>query len=120
MNKKTLVLGASISPHRYSNLAIKKLVKAGHDVIAIGKKKGEVDGIVIETQLKPYQNIDTITIYLNGLNQRPYYQYVVDINPERVIFNPGAENQEFYRILNANNIRFEEACSLTLLSTNQY
>lgn len=120
MNKKTLVLGSSVNPHRYSYLVIKKLVKAGHDIIAIGNKNGKVEGIEIQTELQPYKNIDTVTIYLNAQNQKLFYHYIVDLNPKRVIFNPGAENPEFYNILKANHIEFEEACSLTLLSTNQY
>jgi hypothetical protein len=44
----------------------------------------------------------------------------VDINPDRVIFNPGTENKEFQNILSKNGIKTEIACTLVLLSTNQY
>jgi len=120
MNKKTLVLGASGKTNRYSNLAIKKLVNHGHDVVAIGSKKGEVHGIQILTEPVFYDDIDTITIYLNPRKQQEYYNYVVTLKPRRVLFNPGAENPEFYKILKENNIHFEVACTLTLLVTNQY
>lgn len=120
MNKRTLVFGASLKPDRYANMAIHKLVKAGCDVVAFGVHKGEVAGVVIDTKLKQYEKIDTVTLYLNPSRQQDYYNYIVALNPKRVIFNPGTENPEFYSILKANNIDFEVACTLVLLSTHQY
>lgn len=120
MGKKTLVLGASLKPNRYSNMAVRKLVNYGYEVVAFGLKTGEEAGIVIDTQLKLYKNLDTVTLYVNPKKQKDYYNYIVGLNPKRVIFNPGTENPEFYKILKDNNIYFEEACTLVLLSTNQY
>ena len=82
--------------------------------------EGEDAGIFIDTQLKEYQDIHTVTLYLNPKHQKEYYEYVVSLKPKRVIFNPGTENPEFYKILNENDIDYEIACSLVLLSTNQY
>lgn len=120
MNKKTLVLGASLKPGRYSNYAIHKLVEENFEVVAIGNVKGEVAGVKIDTAQLPYEGIHTVTLYLNPKNQIPYYDYIVSLKPQRVIFNPGTENPELFVILNDNNIYFETACSLVLLSTNQY
>ncbi|MDH7446898.1 CoA-binding protein [Aquimarina sp. 2201CG14-23] len=120
MSKKTLVLGASLKPNRYSYLAIDRLVRYHHDVVAIGLRKGEVFGVEIETTLIPFENIDTITLYLNPSRQRQYYEYIVSLSPKRVIFNPGTENSEFYEMLKQSNIEVEVACTLVLLSTNQY
>ncbi|WP_100615075.1 CoA-binding protein [Confluentibacter citreus] len=120
MNKKTLVLGASLNPSRYSNFVIQKLIAHGHDVVAIGKKAGEIAGINIDTEQLPYKDLDTITLYLNPVNQKEFYEYIISLKPKRVIFNPGTENPELYKLLKENNIPFEIACSLVLLSTNQY
>lgn len=120
MNKKTLVLGASLKPNRYSNYAIQKLVANKVEVVAFGIKRGEVAGIDIDTKLLYYKSIHTVTLYLNSNIQKDYYNYVVSLKPERVIFNPGTENPEFYKILKDNNIFYEAACTLVLLSTNQY
>ena len=120
MRKKTLVLGASLNPIRYSNMAIKRLVNNDLYVVAYGLKEGEVSGINIDTELKFYENIDTVTIYLNPKKQKDFYKYIISLHPKRVIFNPETENTEFYKILKDNNIDFEEACTLTLLATNQY
>ena len=120
MFKKTLVLGASLKPHRYSNLAINKLVAYKQEVVAIGLRKGEVLGIPIETEMVDFKDIDTITLYLNPSRQEQYYSYIVNLEPNRVIFNPGTENPVLYEILKKADINAEVACTLVLLSTNQY
>ena len=118
--KKTLVIGASLNPVRYSNMAIKKLVAYHHPVVAVGLRVGVVDGVTIVKEKKPFKDIDTVTLYLNPKRQVDYYDYIVSLKPNRIIFNPGTENPEFYRILDKNNISYEAACTLVLLSTEQY
>ena len=119
-NKKTLVLGASLKPERYAFKAITMLVEKGHSVIAIGPNMGEVAGISIRTKNIPLSNIHTVTLYINPLRQRDYYNYIIETKPKRVIFNPGTENPEFYQLLQSNGIKVEVACTLVLLTTNQY
>jgi predicted CoA-binding protein len=119
-NKKTLVLGASTKPDRYAFKAIEMLVNKGHSVVAIGQNTGEVAGISIKTKNIPLKNIDTVTLYLNPTRQKDYYNYIVSTQPKRVVFNPGTENPEFYQLLKLNNIKVEVACTLVLLTTNQY
>ncbi|MBK8521806.1 MAG: CoA-binding protein [Ferruginibacter sp.] len=118
--KKTLVLGASENPARYSYLAIKRLRNNQHPVVAIGKKKGMVAGIVIETEKIPVTEIDTITLYLNPAHQKEYYDFIISLHPKRIIFNPGTENDELAGLAVKNNIKALEACTLVLLSTGQY
>lgn len=120
MNKKTLVIGASLKSERYSNIAITRLVNYGNTVRAFGLRKGEIAGVNIDTELVDYKNIDTVTLYLNQKRQEPYYYYILNLKPKRVIFNPGTENPEFYKLLDKSNITYEEACTLVLLGTNQY
>ncbi|SNR49659.1 hypothetical protein SAMN04487979_10885 [Flavobacterium sp. ov086] len=119
-NKKTLVLGATTKPDRYAFRAINMLVEKGHTVLAIGQNTGEVAGVKIYTKAIPVKNIDTVTLYLNPARQRDYYNYIIEAQPKRVVFNPGAENPEFYQLLELNNIKAEVACTLVLLATNQY
>ena len=119
-NKKTLVLGATTKPERYAFRAINMLTQKGHTVLAIGQNTGEVAGIKIYTKAIPVKNIDTVTLYLNPARQRDYYNYIIEAQPKRVIFNPGSENPELYQLLELNNIKFEIACTLVLLATNQY
>ena len=118
--KKTLVIGASLKPNRYSNLAINRLVSYNHTVEAIGLRNGVVAGVTISTEKVPFDSIHTVTLYLNPNRQQDYSNYFVSLNPARAIFNPGTENPEFYDILKSNAIQVEVACTLVLLSTNQY
>jgi uncharacterized protein len=120
MGKNTLVLGASDNPARYSYLAINKLRVYKHPVFAIGKKKAIVADVPIETDQKYFENINTITLYLNPLHQKAYYNYILSLKPERIIFNPGTENDELAELAAMNNIETTEACTLVMLSTNQY
>ena len=119
-NKKTLVLGASANPARYSYLALNKLNRYNHPVIGIGKRKGKAGDVEIDTEQKPIEDIDTITLYLNPQNQKQYYNYILSLKPKRIIFNPGTENPELYKLAKENNIQVLEACTLVLLSTGQY
>ena len=118
--KKTLVLGASANPSRYSYLAVNKLRSKGHPVVAIGRKTGRVADVEVQTEKKSEQAIDTVTLYLNPTHQKEYYDYILGLKPKRIIFNPGTENTELYDLAKKNGIQPLEACTLVLLSTGQY
>lgn len=118
--KKTLVIGASTNPERYAYKAVSKLKEHQHDVIPLGLKIGEIEGIKIETEKKLFQNIDTVTLYVSAKNQGEYIPYIQSLQPKRVIFNPGTENPDIYPALNKSGIETEEACTLVLLSIGAY
>jgi predicted CoA-binding protein len=118
--KKTLVIGASENPSRYSYLALQRLQSYQHPVVAIGKKKGVVGNIAIDTEKKDWKDVDTVTLYLNPMRQQEYYDYILSLKPKRVIFNPGAENSELAELASLHGIQPVEACTLVMLATNQY
>jgi len=118
--KKTLVIGASENPDRYSNKAIKALVAHNYEVVAIGLRPGQVNGISFNSEKKDFENVDTVTLYVGQQHQPEYYQYILNLKPQRVIFNPGTENPEFIDLLKAAGIFPEIACTLLLLSIGQY
>ena len=118
--KKTLVLGASDNPSRYSYLAIHRLRSLGHPVVGIGKKYGKVADVNITTDREPASDIDTVTLYLNPQLQQQYHDYILSLKPKRIIFNPGAENDELAALAKEHHIQPTEACTLVLLSTGQY
>ena len=120
MKNKTLVLGASENPERYSNLAIQRLLKYGHEVVAIGKIPGKVANVEIRKERVASDDIDTVTLYLNPTHQQAYYDYIISLKPRRIIFNPGAENEELERIAAQEGIDILEACTLVMLGTGQY
>ena len=120
MENITLVIGASTNPNRYSNIAIKRLRDKEVPVVAIGLRAGKVLDVIIQNEKEDFADIDTVTLYLNPKRQVEYYSYIISLQPRRVIFNPGTENLEFTKLLQENNIESEIACTLVLLSTNQY
>ena len=79
-----------------------------------------VAGIQIVNEQKQFSDIDTITIYLNPLHQKEYYGYIISLHPKRIIFNPGAENDELSNLALQAGIKPVEACTLVLLNTGQF
>lgn len=118
--RKTLVIGASENPERYSNRAIRALLAHGHEVVAIGLRSGRVESVSFDSERKAFENIDTVTMYVGPQNQPSYYEYIISLKPQRVIFNPGTENPEFIAMLQKEGIYPEVACTLVLLATGQY
>ena len=120
MSKKSVVIGASAKQDRYSNRAVRMLQKNDHEVIALGFESEFINGIPIETTWKQYENVDTVTLYVNPQRQKQYYSYILGLNPKRIIFNPGTENPELEQLALDRQILPLEACTLVLLSTGQY
>lgn len=120
MTKTTLVIGASTNPERYSNKAIKKLLANNYPVLAIGNKAGAVAEVTIAIGLPTLAQVHTITLYLNPNNQKPYYDYILGLHPQRIIFNPGTENEELEQMAKKAGIQTMEACTLVMLATGQY
>ena len=118
--KKTVVLGASDNPARYSYLALRKLQAYHHPIVAIGKKSGKVGDVNIETDHKHVEAVDTVTLYLNPQNQREYYDYILELKPNRIIFNPGTENDDLIKRAKENGIEPVVGCTLVMLSTGMY
>jgi uncharacterized protein len=120
MEKKTVVLGASENVERYSNMAVKKLLLYNHPVIAVGKKAGSIGNVPVVEDLLPAVDVDTITLYLSAENQKKFYEKIIALKPKRIIFNPGAENDELEHLATIAGIKTLNACTLVMLSTNQY
>ena len=115
-----MVIGASENPDRYSNMAIIKLRTYGHEVVAIGRRRGKVVDVDILEDKPAFENIHTVTMYMSAHNQQQFEDYILSLKPKRIIFNPGAENIFFAEKAALNNIEPVEACTLVLLSTGQY
>lgn len=120
MTKLTVVVGASENPERYSNKAILSLVKHGHNVIGLGIKEGEVAGIKILTNKPQLTDVDTVTLYIGPRNQPEWIDYLLQLKPKRIIFNPGTENPEFVALATKNGIECIEACTLVMLSIGNF
>jgi predicted CoA-binding protein len=119
--KKTLIAGASPNTERYAFKAARLLQQYGHAFIPVGIKKGEVLGIPILNEWpETINDLDTITLYIGPEHQIPLYEKMLRLKPRRIIFNPGTENAELAELARNAGIRAEYACTLVLLSTNQY
>lgn len=118
--KKTLVIGASNNPERYAYKAAERLLAYGHDIELLGIRPDVIFDKTIDTEKKPYTGVHTVTLYVGAQRQPEYYDYIISLKPQRVIFNPGTENDEFVKLLSENNIESEVACTLVLLGTGQF
>jgi predicted CoA-binding protein len=117
---KVLVYGASTNPQRYSYMATKLLQEKGHEVVLVGHKNGEINGVQIQHENVLVKEIDTVTLYVGPQNQEGLLKYIKDLHPRRVIFNPGTENGRLEKEIFQLGIEVEEACTLVLLHTGQF
>ena len=118
--KKTIVVGASPKPERYSYKAVVRLKQYGHPVYAFGLREADIEGIPIYTDWPKDEEFDTVTLYLNPTRQEEYYQRIIVLKPKRVIFNPGTENPHFMEMLKDKGAEVEAACTLVMLSVGNY
>jgi hypothetical protein len=120
MNKPTVIIGASNNPERYAFKATQLLHEHGHDVFPVGLREGLINDISIITQKQFFENIDTVTLYVGPANQTAWYEYILSLQPKRIIFNPGTENPELESLAKSKNIECVEACTLVMLTVNTY
>ncbi len=121
--KKTVVIGATDNPDRYAYKATIALQGKRHEVVPVGIHDGEINGLKIvnlKTDKETIDGVDTVTLYVGPKNQPFWYDYIIGLKPQRVIFNPGTENPEFEEKLKSNNIEPVEACTLVMLSVGNY
>jgi uncharacterized protein len=120
MSKKTLVLGASPTPVRYAYKAVRRLLSYGHEVIAIGKVEGEIESVKITREMIDIPDLDTVTLYLNPQNQEKYLDYIIELEPNRIIFNPGSYNPKLDKLARKAGIEVLEDCTLVMLDNGDY
>lgn len=118
--KKTLVAGASPNPQRYAYLAAERLLKHRHEVVLVGLRKGEINGLSIQTDYPAVAEVDTVTLYVGPAHQAVWMDYILGLHPKRIIFNPGTENPMFEKRARERGIETIEACTLVMLATGTY
>jgi predicted CoA-binding protein len=120
MNKSTLVIGASLKEYRYSHICVKTLVADQIPVTAIGLREGFIDQVPVKKGFPELTDIHTVTLYLSPENQLLWYNYIMKLMPERVIFNPGTENQEFEDMLANTGIEVTEDCTIMMVEGGRF
>lgn len=118
--KRTVVLGATENPSRYAYLAVQRLRRYGHEVVPVGLKEGEIEGLKIYKGQPEVNDVDTVTLYVGPRNQQSLYDYIIRLKPKRVIFNPGTENPVLEEMVTSNGIEAIHGCTLVMLSTGEY
>lgn len=119
--RSVVVLGASTNPLRYSNMAMKKLLEHGYDVIPVHPHHTEVEGIGVCSTLGEVEGpVDTVTVYVSDAHRNEYLAELLELNPRRVLFNPGSESEAAKDACVQQGILVEEACTLVLLSIHQF
>lgn len=118
---KVAVLGASVNPDRFSNRAVRMLVKYGHQVFPIHPAHDSIEGIQCYKKLSDITEfIDTLTIYVGPQQIEPLIAEIISAHPKRVILNPGTESEKLISALHENKIVYQKACTLVLLETKQF
>lgn len=115
------ILGASSQLERYSNKAQLRLMEEGHTVFPISKKSDSIAGVKAYPNMASiFEKIDTLTIYVRPEILESLVDEIIDLNPRRVIFNPGTEDSDIQQTLKKAGIQVDVACTLVLLNTNQF
>ncbi len=120
--KKTVIIGASTNPWRFSYKAAHMLLEHGHAIVPVGIKKGDVLGFdILDIRQQPkVEDVDTVTLYINPQNQRPWYEYILQLSPKRIIFNPGTENPELAQKAEEKGIFVMNHCTLVMLQSGVF
>jgi predicted CoA-binding protein len=115
------VLGASRKPARYSNQAVRLLKAGGYQIIPVHPKIAEIEGIAVTPRLPMIKDkVHTLTLYVGPERSSSMSQEIVDLNPARVIFNPGTESAELQDRLRSHYIDCIHGCTLVMLRTGQF
>ena len=121
-SKITLIVGATTNPSRFAFFVASDFSSLGLEFIPIGIKKGEVFGKeILDLRSKPQlKNIHTITLYIGPSHQDEWIDYLLGLEPKRIIFNPGTEHPDFFKKTSSQGIEALNACNLVMLRTNQF
>ena len=119
---KTVIIGATPNPSRYAFIAAKMLDEGNFEFVPVGIKSGKIFGrAILDLREKPtIEDVHTVTLYIGPQNQPEWYDYMLSLNPKRIIFNPGTENSEFMDIAKKNGAEVEAACTVVLFFNNSY
>jgi len=120
--KKTAIIGATPNPSRYAYLAAHMLTEYGHPIVPLSIKRGAVANVALVDlrEKPPLNNINTVTLYLSPARQAEWYDYLLSLQPQRLIFNPGTENPELQQLCHDHDIKPINACTLVMLRSGTY
>jgi predicted CoA-binding protein len=117
---RILVLGASPNPERFSFRAVLSLMQYNYEVVPVGFRNGTINGLQILTNKPQIENVHTILLYMGPQRQKEYYSYIINLQPARIIFNPGTENRELAILCEESGITIVNNCALVMLNSDTF
>lgn len=118
---KVAVLGASPNPERYSNRALHRLKRAGHEAIGVNPGLPDLGEFPVVASIADLPDgVDTLTVYVAPERSSVLADEIVARGFQRVIFNPGAENPVLRERLGAAGSEVLDACTLVMLGSGQF
>ena len=119
--KTVAIIGASDKPERYANIAMHDLQERGYDVVLVNPFRSRIEGHKCFRSVDEYDGeIDTVTLYVNPARFHDHIEDVIKASPRRVIMNPGTEDDQHEKMLADSGIEVQKACTLILLSNDQF
>ena len=118
----TLIIGASPKPHRFAYKALLALQDKQQAVLLFAARGGSIEGLPVATSLADIDacDVDTITLYVNPERLKPMYQAIIELQPNRIIFNPGTESAAAKALFEPLGIACIEDCTLIMLREGHY
>ena len=114
--RNVAVLGASPKSDRYSNQAVRLLASFDYRPIPVNPAFDEIEGLTCFPNLAAIgEPVHTVTIYLGPKRSMPLIYEILAANPQRIIMNPGAENEELAAAASGAGIEVVEGCTLVML-----
>ena len=119
--RNVAVLGASQKPERYSNQAVRLLASFDYRPIPVNPAFEEIEGLKCFPSLAEIgEPVHTITLYLGAERSTPLIDQIMAASPQRIIMNPGAENEELAAVASGAGIEVVEGCTLVMLRTGLF
>lgn len=121
-SKKTVIIGATTNTSRYAYMAAERLLGAHVEFVPVGIKKGDILGQpILSIREKPMiDDVHTVTMYIGPQNQPEWYEYILSLKPQRIVFNPGTENEAFQNMARKQSVEIVEGCTLVMLGVGTY
>lgn len=116
-----VILGASPKAIRYANMAQHLLMAKGYQITPVHPMLSEIDGLAVVNKLADVpQPVHTLTLYVGSARLEEMVGEILQLRPQRVIFNPGTETQTLQQALEAQGCECVTGCTLVMLKTKVF
>ena len=100
---------------------MENLEHEGHDVLLFNPYGSKIaENLVYKSLSDVEAKVDTVTLYVRPSRLEGLMDELIKLNPKRVIFNPGTEDEALQAKFVQAGIEVLEACTLVMLRTGQY